>query len=78
MSRHMTSKTPVGVLIQRARHRKRMTQGQLAEALGVDRVTVAQWERGKQFPQRNAGLIEEVLGITIPAPDRAAGEEVAS
>lgn len=62
---HMTA-DPIGLAIQRARHRKRMTQEQLAEALGVSRVTVARWETGDMFPQQNAGAIEELLGITIP------------
>lgn len=56
----------VGILIARARHRKRWTQDQLAEALGVSPSTVKNWERGESYPLRTAGLVEEVLGITIP------------
>ena len=61
-----------GILIQRARQRKRMTQAQMARLLGVTRETVSGWERGTAFPARNAGAIEELLGITIPpAPEPA-------
>lgn len=62
----------VGILIARARHRRRMTQAQLAEALEVAESTVANWERGEHYPARYAGVIEEVLGIRIPPR----GEEV--
>ena len=62
---------PIGILIQRARQRKRMTQAQMAEALGVSRDAVATWERGEHYPLRNAGAIEELLEITIPAPEQA-------
>lgn len=60
---------PVRILIQRARQRKRMTQQELADALGVSKSTVAHWETGKHFPLQNAGAIEELLEITIPAPE---------
>lgn len=62
---------PVGVLIQRARHRKRLTQQQLADELSVSKSTVANWERGEHFPLRYAGAIEELLEITIPAQEAA-------
>lgn len=61
-----------GILIQRARQRKQMTQAQMAEALGVTRETVSEWERGAQFPSRNAGAIEALLEITIPPASEAA------
>ena len=60
---------PIGILIQRARHRKRLTQQQLADALEVSKSTVANWERGESYPLRNAGAIEELLNITIPPPN---------
>lgn len=62
----------VGILIARARQRRRMTQIQLAEALGVSPSTVADWERGKAYPLKYAGLVEAELDITIPPR----GEEV--
>ena len=62
---------PVGILIQRARHRKRWTQQQLADELKVSKSTVANWERGEHFPVRYAGALEELLEIAIPAPQAA-------
>jgi transcriptional regulator with XRE-family HTH domain len=64
----------VGILIARARQQHHMTQVQLAEALGVSPSTVADWERGARYPARYAGVVEELLGITIPArePEAAA------
>lgn len=40
----------------------------MADALGVSKSSVANWERGEHFPLRYAGAIEELLEITIPAP----------
>lgn len=68
----MPEETSVGTLIQRARHRKRMTQKQLAAALGVSKPTVAHWESGKHFPLRYAGAIEDVLGIELPEREEVA------
>jgi transcriptional regulator with XRE-family HTH domain len=65
---------PVGILIQRARHRKSWTQQQLADELGVSKPTVANWERGAHFPLRYAGALEALLEITIPAPETAASK----
>lgn len=56
----------VGILIARARQRKRLTQAQLAEALGVAESTVANWERGASYPAQKAGIVEEFLSIRIP------------
>lgn len=56
----------VGTLIARARQRRRLTQDELAERLGVSPSTVANWERGASYPLRKAGLIEAELDITIP------------
>ncbi len=67
----MSQQTSAGVAIRKARQRKRMTQSDLAGALGVSNITVANWESGKHFPQRYAGLIEEVLEITLPEPEAA-------
>jgi transcriptional regulator with XRE-family HTH domain len=63
----MPNETPTGIMIKRARERKRWTQQQLADALSVSKATVARWESGEHFPLRTAGAIEEALGITIPA-----------
>lgn len=63
------TETSLAVTIRRARERKRMTQDQLAEALGVSRSAVNAWENDRAVPQRSIGAIEEVLGITIPASE---------
>lgn len=57
--------TPIGKAIARARHRKRWTQEELAERLGVTKNAVAKWETGRNFPLRNLGAIEETLGISL-------------
>lgn len=64
----------VGTRIARARQRRGLTQVQLAEALNVSPSTVANWERGAAYPASYAGVVEEFLGITIPArePEQAA------
>lgn len=57
----------LGLTIQRARQRAGMTQQEMAGKLGVDRSAVANWERGRYFPGRYAGAIEQLLSIEIPA-----------
>jgi len=64
----MAEETTTGAIIQRARQRKRLTQQEMADALGVNRGTVSTWESGEHFPSRYAGAIEELLDITIPVP----------
>jgi transcriptional regulator with XRE-family HTH domain len=66
------TETSLGDEIRRARQRKRMTQQELASQLGVAKSTVVHWETGKHFPLRYAGIIEEALGIVIPASPAAA------
>jgi transcriptional regulator with XRE-family HTH domain len=41
--------------LRTAREERGLTQGQLAEVLGVDRVTIARWECGMRTP-RGAAL----------------------
>lgn len=57
--------TPIGKAIARARQRKRWTQREFAEVLGVSVATVANWERNEHFPLRNLGAIEEALEISL-------------
>ena len=40
-----------GELIRQARKRKNWTQGDLAKALGITHVNVAQWENGTRNPK---------------------------
>ena len=62
----MPEENRVGPLIRKARHRKRMTQKQLADKLRVSKSTVGNWEIGKHFPLRYAGAVEAVLDIELP------------
>jgi transcriptional regulator with XRE-family HTH domain len=52
----------IGARIAKRRHQLDMTQEQLADALGVSKSTVANWERGVAYPKRKLGKIEQVLG----------------
>jgi len=65
----------IGRAIAFARHRKRWTQQELADRLGVAKSTVANWERGASYPLRNVGAVEEALGISLagyePEPAKA-------
>lgn len=61
----MAAETRIGTTIKRARERKRMSQAELADALGVSRSAVNAWENDRAFPASSIGAIEEVLGITI-------------
>lgn len=55
-----------GKFISRKRKEKNMTQGQLAEKLGVSNKTVSKWETGRSMPDYAVikSLCEE-LGITV-------------
>lgn len=67
----MAADPHIGTSIKRARERKRWTQRQLADALGVDRKSVDNWENGRTSPRSSIGALEEVLGISLagPAPE---------
>jgi transcriptional regulator with XRE-family HTH domain len=52
----------------RANQKPPISQRELAEALGVTRVTVARWEMGVRRPDR--GLVPEIAKLTgIPAAE---------
>ena len=54
-----------GRLIEQMRKEKNMTQAELADAVGVSKQAVSNWERGKRFP--DVTLIEDlsrVLGVS--------------
>ena len=55
----------IGTRIARRRQALRMTQEDLAQAVGVTKSSVANWESGKHFPQRKQGAVEHVLGISL-------------
>ena len=65
--------TPIGTAIARARNKKRWTQRELAERLGVDRTSVANWETGGMWPAaRNIPAIEDALGVDLSMFERKA------
>ena len=54
---------PLPARIRNAREQLRMSQQQLADAIGVDRSSVSNWERGTHAPTRVAlAALERVLG----------------
>ena len=71
----MAAETPIGERIRAARQRRRWTQRQLAEAVGVDRKTVDNWENGRTVP-RWLSPLEDALGTPltgdVPLPDLVA------
>lgn len=56
---------PLGTRIAKRRHQLRLSQEELAERLGVNRTSVANWEAGKHYPQRHIGALEQVLGMNL-------------
>jgi transcriptional regulator with XRE-family HTH domain len=74
----MATDLPIGTAIRRARERKRWTQHQLADAIGVSRNAVHAWENDRAYPRSAIGALEEVLGISLTAvpvrPEITAGE----
>jgi transcriptional regulator with XRE-family HTH domain len=72
----------LGLRLRRARERARLTQRELAEAVGVDRKTVGNWESGLSSPRSSLGRLEAVLkqhGFSLdtePWPPRAGADAV--
>ena len=64
-----------GRLIEQMRREKNMTQAELADAVGVSKQAVSNWERGKRFP--DVSLIEalsKTLGVS--AAELIKGERI--
>ncbi len=62
------SATTLGQVILGARLRAKLTQAELANRLGLDAMTVSNWERGRQMPsQTSLRRLEQALGVQIPA-----------
>jgi transcriptional regulator with XRE-family HTH domain len=57
--------TDLGTSIRRARERKRWTQQQLADALGVNIKTVDNWENSRTSPRSSIGAIELALDVNL-------------
>src|ERR1051326_1147695 len=47
-----------GALLKAARHRRRLTQRQVAERLGVHANTISAWERGNYLPSTRGLVLE--------------------
>jgi transcriptional regulator with XRE-family HTH domain len=54
-----------GLKIAKRRQALGLRQEDLAAKLGVSPSTVANWERGKSFPARKLGAVEQVLGVDL-------------
>lgn len=68
----------VGARLRTARRAAGYTQKQLAEALGVESITVSRWERGVTVPsllrlRRVAEITETTVSDLVRAPDAATG-----
>lgn len=57
--------TALGTTIKRARERRRWTQQQLADAVGVSQKTVDNWENNRTLPKSSLGAIESILGVNL-------------
>lgn len=56
----------IGALVRQARKKAGITQAALAERLGINHTTVAQWERGWSVPLLEKRLdLAQILGIPI-------------
>jgi len=75
MMRGMATPVPLGDRIRKRRQQLRLTQEEMARRVGVHPSTVLNWEKGKHFPSRYQGAVEEVLGVSLdaePEPERPA------
>jgi transcriptional regulator with XRE-family HTH domain len=61
----MATEPAIGTRIKRARERKRWTQKQLAELIGVSQKTIDNWENGRTEPKSSIGALEEVLEVSL-------------
>lgn len=71
----------VGSRLRTARRSAGLTQKQLAEALGVESITVSRWERGVTTPslprlRRIAELTETTVSDLVRAQDAASAQAV--
>jgi transcriptional regulator with XRE-family HTH domain len=67
---------PIGLVIRRARERKRWTQRDLAEAVGVSRASVDAWENNRTYPRNRIGALEEVLGVSLNGTPAVAPDSI--
>lgn len=72
----MKQYTEVGSAIKRLREKKGLTQGALAEVIGVSFQAVSAWERGTSLPDLyNASALAQALGVTVDRLLRNDGDE---
>lgn len=62
---YVMAASDLGTRIRRARERKRWSQEQLADAIGVGTRSVGRWERGCALPRNSIGALEHVLGVSL-------------
>lgn len=55
----------LGKQIRRARERARMSQQELADAVGKSVRAVNDWENNRASPRSSIGALEEVLGVSL-------------
>jgi transcriptional regulator with XRE-family HTH domain len=73
----MATEPRLGTRIRRARERRRWTQQQLADRIGVNRKTVDNWENDRSAPRNSIGVLEEALGVSL-GPGEPDGESLAT
>lgn len=59
------SRPRIGRKIRRAMERKRLDQGDVAEALGVSRSAVNAWINNRAWPANSIGALEELLDVEL-------------
>jgi transcriptional regulator with XRE-family HTH domain len=70
MMRGMATEPRIGTRIRKRRQALGMkTQQELAERIGVDRTTVANWENDVHYPTRYIGALEDVLGVSLTSAE---------
>jgi tetratricopeptide (TPR) repeat protein len=60
-----TDLSPFGALLKSFRKRRRLTQQQLAEAIGVHRSAIIRWEQGDFLPESKAMILELARHLSL-------------
>lgn len=60
-----TEQPTLGARIRRARERARLSQEELAKAVGASPRAVGDWENNRRKPRNRIGALEEVLGVSL-------------
>lgn len=77
----MATEPRIGTRLKRARERLRMSQADVADALGVSRSAVNAWETDRAYPRSAVGALEQLLSVRLtdePGEMDALREEVRS